>query len=98
HLVYSFGLADYLPDRVLKYFISTAYSLLQPGGKFIIAHKDIEKYKPLAPEWFMNWVSEPRKVSDFIQLVEDSGIKNYSFNIEWEESNVIFFLVITKKG
>lgn len=98
HLVYSFGLADYLPDRVLKYFISTAFSLLQPGGKFIIAHKDMEKYKPLAPEWFMDWVSEPRKVNDFIKLVEDSGIKDYSFNIEWEESNVIFFLVITKKG
>lgn len=98
HLVYSFGLADYLPYRVLKYFISTAFSLLLPEGKLIIAHKDIEKYRPLAPEWFMDWVSEPRKVNDFIKLVEDSGIKDYSFNIEWEESNVIFFLVITKKG
>ena len=98
HLVYSFGLADYLPDRVLKYFISTAFSLLQPGGKFIIAHKDKEKYRPLPPEWLMDWVSEQRNLNGFIKLAKDSGIKDYSIDLEWEESNVIFFLVITKKG
>ncbi|MBI3354520.1 MAG: PilZ domain-containing protein [Nitrospirae bacterium] len=98
NLVYSFGLADYLPDRVLKYLISTAFSLLYPGGKFIIAHKDKEKYRPLPPEWLMDWVSEPRSVDGFIKLAEDSGIKDYSFNLDWEESNVIFFLVLTKKG
>lgn len=98
HIIYSIGLADYLPDRVLKNFISTAFSLLYPGGKFIIAHKDKDKFKPLVPDWFTDWVFYPRNVKSLMKLVEDSGIMDYSINLDWEESNVIFFLILTKKG
>lgn len=97
HLIYSIGLADYLPDRVLKHFISTAFSLLYSGGEFIIAHKDKDKFKPLVPDWFTDWVFYPRNVKDLMKLVGDSVAGNYSFNLDWENTNKIFFLIITKR-
>lgn len=96
HIIYSIGLADYLPDRVLKHFISTAFSLLYSGGKFIIAHKDKDKFKPLVPDWFTDWVFYPRNVKSLMKLVEDSVAGNYSFDLDWENTNKIFFLTITK--
>ncbi len=96
HLIYSMGLADYMPNRLLKAFIAFTFSLLHPGGRLIITHKDREKYKPIPHDWFINWVFEPRNVKDLTRLIEDSGISNYSLDMAWEDSNKIFFLTITK--
>jgi hypothetical protein len=98
NLIYSTGLADYLPDRVLKGVIFFAFSILYPNGKFIFTHKDKDKYKPVPLDWVIDWMSEPRNVSDLIRLVENSGISNYSVDIDWEDSNKTFFLILTKKG
>lgn len=96
NLIYSIGLADYLPDRVLKKIIFFIYSLLYPSGRFIIAHKDKDKYKPLPPDWFCDWTFEPRNVNALVKLVKDSGIANFTINVDWENSNKIFFLIMTK--
>lgn len=98
NLIYSTGLADYLPDRVLKGIIVFAFSILYPNGKLIFTHKDKDKYKPVPLDWVIDWMSEPRNVSDLIRLVENSGISNYSVDIDWEDSNKTFFLILTKKG
>lgn len=97
NLIYSIGLADYLSDTTLKRMISFAFSLLNPGGKLIIAHKDRDKYKPLDPDWFCDWTFEPRNVKSLIKLVEDSGIKDFAIDMDWEDSNKVFFLILTKK-
>ena len=96
HLIYSIGLADYMPDRLLKAFIAFTFSLLHPAGRLIIANKDRDNYKPIPHDWFVNWVFEPRNVEDLTRLIEDSGISNYSLDMDWEDSNKIFFLTITK--
>ncbi|MFZ3092069.1 MAG: PilZ domain-containing protein [Nitrospirota bacterium] len=96
HLIYSIGLADYLPDRILKKLIYTAFSLLKIGGRLIVAHKDRDKFKPLVPDWFTDWVFYPRNVKSVIKLVEDSVAGNYSLDIDWEDTKKIFFLTITK--
>ncbi len=98
NLIYSTGLADYLPDRILKGVIFFAFSILYPNGKLIITHKDKDKYRPVPLDWVIDWISEPRNVSDLIRLVENSGISNYSVDIDWEDSNKTFFLILTKKG
>ncbi len=97
NLIYSIGLADYLSDTTLKRMISFAFSLLNPGGKLIIAHKDRDKYKPLDPDWFCDWTFVPRNLSGLLKLVNDSGIKDFAIDIDWEDSNKIFFLILTKK-
>lgn len=95
-MVYSIGLADYLPDRVLKNLLLFCFNLLKPKGKMIIAHKDISQYKPLPPDWWCDWTFYPRDEHYLLNLITKSGIKDFNIKIEREPSNIIFFLSIEK--
>jgi len=95
-LIYSIGLADYLPDRILKRLIFFCFKLLRPGGRLIITHKDIDKYKPLEPDWFCNWTFIPRNREKLANLIRDSGIEDFSVAIERDGSQIIIFLIITR--
>ncbi|MBA7504129.1 hypothetical protein ES706_02754 [subsurface metagenome] len=96
-LVYSIGLADYLPDRILKKLIRFCFGLLSPGGRLIITHKDVDKYKPLDPDWFCDWAFIPRNRKKISDLVKNSGIDNFSIDTERDDSQIILFLTITKR-
>lgn len=97
NLVYSIGLADYLPDGLLKKMINFLFSLLKEGGRLIIAHKDIDEYKPVSPDWWCNWKFFPRNEQKFIELIKGSNISNYKISICREKSRVIFFATIRKR-
>lgn len=96
-IVYSIGLADYFPDRLLKRLIKFAFTITLPGGKFILAHKDIDKYQPVSPDWFCDWTFIPRDEEKLLSLISDTELSNYSIAIEREQSNKIFFVIITKE-
>ncbi len=96
-LIYSIGLADYLPDRILKRLILFCFRLLRPRGRLIITHKDIDKYKPLEPDWFCNWTFIPRNREKLANLMRVSGIDDYSVAIERDGSQVIIFLIVTRR-
>lgn len=96
-LIYSIGLTDYLTDEVLKRVISFCLSRLSPKGMFIIAHKDRDKNIALAPDWFCDWVFQPRDIDSLIKLVNDAGIKDLTIDVDWEESKKIFFLILTRR-
>lgn len=96
-LIYSIGLADYLPDRILKRLIHFCFGLLRPGGRLIITHKDIDKYKPLDPDWFCGWTFIPRNREELFNLVNDSEIDNFSIDTERDDSQIILFLTIAKR-
>ena len=95
-LIYSIGLADYLPDRVLKGLISFCYTLLNPHGELIIAHKDVNKYKPLPPDWWCDWNFYPRDENHLLGLITKSGISNFDIKITREPSNIILFISIKR--
>jgi hypothetical protein len=95
-LIYSIGLADYLPDRILKKLVHFCFELLHPGGRLIITHKDVDKYKPLHPDWFCDWTFIPRNKEKLSILVKNSGIDNSSTTIETDDSQIIIFLTICK--
>lgn len=95
-LVYSIGLADYLPDRILKKLIHFCFGLLSPGGRLIITHKDIDKYKPLDPDWFCDWAFIPRNRGKLSNLVKNSGIDKFSIVLERDDSKIILFAIIGK--
>jgi len=96
-LIYSIGLADYLPDRILKRLIHFCFGLLRPGGRLIITHKDIDKYKPLHPNWSCDWAFIPRNREKLSDLVKNSRIDNFSIDTERDDSQIILFLTITKR-
>ncbi len=98
-LIYTTGLADYLRQGTLKGLISFGYNLLKPGGKLVIAHKDSKNYKPLTPDWFCDWKFHQRDEPEVIDIVNASGIKDFSLKIDRESvTNIIFFLIIEKNS
>lgn len=96
-LVYSIGLADYLPDRILKKLIHFSWEITKPGGELIIAFKDEEKDKhgPLPPDWYCNWTFVPRTKAKVMDLIESCNL-NSSSQIVWEPSGIIFYVILTK--
>jgi extracellular factor (EF) 3-hydroxypalmitic acid methyl ester biosynthesis protein len=97
-LVYTIGLADYIPEETLRALILFLFSLVKPGGKLVIAHKDSKNFSPLAADWWCDWTFHLRNESEMVDLVKTSGISNFSLTIQREtKANIIFFLVIEKK-
>ena len=97
-LIYSIGLADYLPDRVLKKMIKNSFIGLNPGGSFIIAHKDKNiVFSHLPSEWFTDWVFISRDEIDMKNLIDSADIGKFSYDVEREKSGQIFFITITKQ-
>ncbi len=94
HLVYTIGLADYLPDRVLKKLILAWVHLLEPRGKLVITHKDVEKSNPLAPDWFCDWNFYPRTEEKLKELLDSLGLNNVQLRIHREPSQQIMFLTL----
>jgi len=96
-LIYTIGLADYLPDRALENLIKYCFTLLLPKGKMILAHKNIDKYKPLLPDWFCDWTFYPRTQTGLIELVKSrADIQDRDIIVDKEESGIIFFLTLGK--
>ena len=97
-LIYSIGLADYLPDRVLKKMIKNSFVGLNPGGSFVIAHKDKNiNFSHLPSEWFSDWEFYQRDETDMKNLVDSADIGKFSYGVEREKSGQIFFITITKQ-
>ena len=99
-IVYSIGLADYLPDKIMKKMINACFSFLKPQGSLILAYKITEKdpFAPVPPDWFCDWKFVPRSENDVEELIAISNIKNYSIVKEWEETGKIEYFSITKEG
>ncbi len=92
-VIYSIGLIDYLPDRILKSFLRFSYGLLEKGGVLILTHKDKERYRPLPADWFCDWSFVSRSEQKVIQLVREA-IGGKEILIEREQTGCIFFLTI----
>ena len=95
-VVYSIGLADYLPDRILSKLLQFGYYLLESGGKFIITHKDKDRYAPIPADWYCDWNFVKRSQDDLITLVKNACKDGPRIDIEREKTGCIFFLVLTK--
>jgi len=96
HLIYSIGLADYLPDRILKKLLACMYQWLEPQGVILLTHKEKNRHKPLAPDWFCDWAFVPRDQEDLLRLIQEAGIRRACVTWEWESSGRVLFALITK--
>lgn len=95
-VIYSIGLADYLPDRVLKKLVKFSVELLRPRGRLILAHKDRERdeHAPLPPEWFCDWHFYERNEKRLGSLVRE--VTTYPITVEHEASGRIVFIMVTR--
>ena len=99
NLVYSVGLADYLPDKLLKNMIKFSFGLLRKDGRLIFAFKieDKDPFAPLPPKWFCDWEFVPRNLNASKKIISESGIENFELEKEeFEKSGKIVFLTVIK--
>ncbi|MCX5727036.1 MAG: class I SAM-dependent methyltransferase [Candidatus Saganbacteria bacterium] len=96
HIIYSIGLADYLPDRILMKLISNCYNALPAEGKLVISYKDRNKYAPIREDWLTDWKFVPRDENTVLQMMEKLHISRSSIEITREPSQIVFFITLKK--
>jgi SAM-dependent methyltransferase len=96
-VIYSVGLFDYLPSDFLVKMFSTLYKMLKPGGRFIPAFKDAQRYKPQYTHWLVDWDGFlQRKEEDFKKILSDAGIPSSSIAEVRDKTGIIVFYPVTK--
>jgi len=96
-IIYSVGLFDYLPSDFLVKMFSTLYKMLNPGGRFIPAFKDAQRYRPQYTHWLVDWDGFlQRKEEDFKKILSDAGIPSSSIAEVRDKTGIIVFYPVTK--
>jgi SAM-dependent methyltransferase len=90
--IYNIGLADYLPDRILKALMQQSIESLEDKGTFVIAHKDYTKFPSRYPSWSCDWNFIERSKGAYEEFVarEITGYKSYLSFFE-STREVIYF-------
>jgi len=73
-LVYSFGLFDYLPTKLLLRCSRLALTKLKKGGKFVFSLKDSRFYDSVFGELFFDWRFVPRTREDGIEIANELNL------------------------
>jgi extracellular factor (EF) 3-hydroxypalmitic acid methyl ester biosynthesis protein len=96
-IIYSIGFFDYLPDDFLLKMLNSLYSLLNPGGKLIVAFKDANRYQSQLFHWLIDWDGFlQRTENDFERLFKDAKIPNSALSMSRIPSGSIVFYSITR--
>jgi hypothetical protein len=98
-LVYSIGLADYLPDKILQKMIEFSWKLLRKDGVLIYAFKieDRDPFAPVPPKWGCDWEFVSRSMAAVSNVISKSLLGAYTLDEpEWEETERIVFIKIRK--
>lgn len=79
-IIYSVGLCDYLPDRLLVPMFTGLRESLNDDGVLYIAFKDCKQYENTDYHWLVDWHFLPREESDCWRLFKQAG-----FNLDHVE-------------
>ncbi len=74
-LIYSFGLFDYLEDKLLLDCAHSFLPLLKPGGLMVFCLKNREHYDAFVYNWFYDWKFVPRTTDDGYRLAQTMGLR-----------------------
>jgi excisionase family DNA binding protein len=101
NLIYSIGLIDYLPDRILKNLLRFCLNLLASKGQLIVTHKDKDRdqHAPVPPDWFCDWKFVTRNEEHLINIVKDSiETSDFIIKTERDKTGKIIFLFAEKQS
>lgn len=96
-LIYSIGLIDYFPDRMLSKFIALILSGMKSGSKCVLTIKDIDQYKPIQEDWLTDWKFVPRTEEDIVRLIKKANIPDIDISLSRDNGKIIIFIEIKKK-
>ncbi len=97
-IIYSIGLFDYLPDKLLKRIMNFCLYVMKDSGKLFISFKDEKKdpFAPLPPRWFCDWEFIPRTKEDAEKLLTNLEFP-VSYKYWYDKTDRIIFFSITKR-
>jgi extracellular factor (EF) 3-hydroxypalmitic acid methyl ester biosynthesis protein len=88
-IIYSVGLADYLPDKMLIPILRAWRESLHPDGVLFVAFKDALRYDKVEYQWLMDWHFLQRRESDCLRLLEEAGFDMNRITASRDETGVI---------
>ena len=86
-LIYSVGLYDYLTDKALTRLLHGTAQMLAPGGRYVVAFKDSDRYDCTEYQWHVDWYFFQRSEAECRRLLDQSGLRVLA--MEREPSGVI---------
>lgn len=97
NLVYSIGLADYIPDEFIIQLITCSLELLKPKGSFVLAHKNVFRHKSVASDWMSNWNFVPRDKKGLLKIIESRILlSRYKVSVEDIKEGHVFYVRLDK--
>ncbi len=72
-IIYSVGLADYIPDRMLIPMLAGWKDAINPGGCVYVSFKNKNRYDKVEYQWLMDWHFLQREENDFLRLLDEAG-------------------------
>lgn len=97
-LIYSIGLADYLPDSIIRLMVDKCSKMLKSGGVFVLAHKNVPKFSSTISDWVCDWKFIPRTPQHLKRLVVGSLNKGFNIKITYQQSKAVFYFFVKKNA
>ena len=88
-IIYSVGLADYIPDKLLVPMLRGWREAVGPGGTVYVAFKDARRYDRVEYQWMMDWHFLQRDENDCVGLLEQAGYDVNALETHRDETGVI---------
>ncbi len=98
--VYALGIADYFPDSFLTDVCHRALELVRRHGKFLITHKNKEKFSFPLLDWLCDWNFVHRNETEFRRIVTEALRTmqgTFHVEIERDDTGEVIFILVTKK-
>jgi SAM-dependent methyltransferase len=96
-LVYTIGLADYLPDSYLISLVKHSFNILSEGGELIIAHKNVREFFAPIPDWMCDWKFVPRSNVELSLLVKKAlNGCSYKYKCIFSKKRLVYYFDIMK--
>jgi extracellular factor (EF) 3-hydroxypalmitic acid methyl ester biosynthesis protein len=88
-IIYSVGLADYIPDRPIISMLQGWRESLNEDGVLYVAFKDINRYDRTPYAWFLDWHFLPRTEDDCFHLFQQAGFDARRLDMSRDDTGVI---------
>ena len=88
-VIYSVGLFDYIPNRLLIPMLRGLRETLAEGGVLFLAFKDMERYDKTVYQWNVDWFFYQRTVDDCRELFRQAGFDMGGMEMTRDESGII---------
>lgn len=98
-IIYSIGLLDYVPDRLISIVLRNWWRMLRSGGVLLLTIKDRDKYDPTFYDWMADWTFIPRVERQFTTLLsENLKISENQIELQRDKTGVTIVASVIKEN